>query len=178
MSEPKKVFVTTLSEFRGASLNYYYFNGGSEKRSYFTGRYTCDAGARYILSTEKIDKIVMICSDATVDETRAEKDPESIAEINIPEPVPGGPKEKAKEFFLRQIKKFVDGEPESGADFQRIDGRRRQELEELVFNTLGAEKKEELFDIIANVQSQRRNINAAIKNNLEKDNLQEEEKRK
>ncbi len=178
MSEPKKVFVTTLSEFRGASLNYYYFNGGSEKRSYFTGRYTCDAGARYILSTEKIDKIVMICSDATVDETRAEKDPESIAEINIPEPVPGAPKEKAKEFFLRQIKKFVDGEPESGADFQRIDGRRRQELEELVFNTLGAEKKEELFDIVAKDQSLRRKINEAIKNNIEKDYLKEKDYRK
>ncbi|MCR5137662.1 MAG: TM1812 family CRISPR-associated protein [Oscillospiraceae bacterium] len=163
----RNVFVTTLSTFSGDSRFYYYYATVNGERKYFTGVSTNEPGAKYILATQPVDRIVMIGSDRTWntgDNTGA-----WIDEIDTACP----PEEdiSSLSFLEYRLAQFVrDEERDWENRLARIDPKRRQELQNLVREVMtgnGYRDAELWFDILTEKPELVKTLNQRIQDDIQ-----------
>ena len=140
--KPKSVnvFLTALSALGQTNTSYYYFRQRDGSRKYLQASYTNEVGAKFILSREKIDRIVLVGSGMTWSGNAA--DVRAISEQGLSAPaVPAAPEETrrpalALPYLVSKLRDFLALEDrsapvESQPEESRIEPERQEELKAL-----------------------------------------------
>ena len=119
----RNVFVSMLSKLYNPATNYYYSDSYG-KRSYFTGAFTNEPGGKYILAKEKINKMVIIGSDETID-SRKPNSPDRLEQVSVAYPPE---KAKALDYFKYRLALFARGKECPPEDYSDISPERKEKL--------------------------------------------------
>ena len=171
----RKIFITTLSTLRSArNISYYYVKNSDGTRLYCDGIGTNEAGAKYILSTQKLDKIIIVGSE----ETKTEQDAAFVNSLQtlgnfqsentdhlLWKNVTGN---KALLFLVHRLSQFLTGEDEEIDAAVNIEEPRKEELEHIVRDIAGKEIPEDiLFDRLCDDSSLLEKIYSTIREDIE-----------
>lgn len=139
----RNVLLTTMSTLNNRTLNYYFVDGGIPQ--YCSGISQIEPGAKYILSTQPVDELVVIGSPETYDsETAGEKKRDILIVDDILKEQKAmedfnPQKASAFAFFKYRISQFLAGEDvEEQAIGGEIEPERKQELQNIVAEVLKA----------------------------------------
>lgn len=149
----RNVLLTTMSTLNNRILNYYFVEGDTPQ--YCSGISQIEPGAKYILSTQHIDELVVIGSPETYDSETAGDKKRDILIVNDlskeQEVMEDFDPQKASAFafFKYRISQFLAGENiEEQTIGAEIEPERKQELQNIVaviLEAAGAEEKKEWF---------------------------------
>ena len=104
----KNVLMTTLSTLNNRNIlnYYYYFDKASEQRLVCNGISSLEAGSKFFLSTEKIDRIVVVGSKETVSGTSVPVNPIDLLRLPLLEAEELSTT-SAYEFYIQRIAAFL-----------------------------------------------------------------------
>lgn len=172
--EKRNVLLTTMSTLNNRTLNYYYFEGDTPQ--YCSGISQIEPGAKYILSTQPIDELVVIGSPETYDsETVGDKKEDILVVEDILKEQKAmedfnSQKASAFAFFKYRIAQFLAEEDiEEQMIGAEIEPERKQELQNIVdviLKAAGAEERDEWFRRFA--ESSEKNYGQSLSQQLRK----------
>lgn len=162
----KNIFITSLSTLRNLKTAYYYTDLKGPRR-YFTGSFTNEPGAKMFLAQRKADKLVIIGSDQTFDAAKPNA-PVRLGEISVDKD-PSTKREKALDYFKRQMAAFARGIDPAPAVFLQTNEVRRKELMALTETYLrenGVADPQTWFDCLSNDKKLADGLFAFIRENI------------
>ncbi len=144
----RNVLVTTLSTLSRNERFFYYYATIDGERKYFTGVSTNEPGAKYLLATQPIDRIVMIGSDKTY--KPGQNSDRRMNEVSTSRP--SDCEMSALSFLEYRLAQFVRDEE---LDWERrinvIDPKRRTQLQTIVHDVMtgkGYDDRQLWFDVL------------------------------
>ena len=178
----RKILLTTLSTVRNRhSVNYYCWAGEGVNR-FCDGIASVEAGTKYFLTYEDIDKIVVIGSGETFDER---DDLEECELKSVWKSIDNDSVEhlSAYGFYKYRISRFLDNDRLNEKDLDiQIDPARKKELESIVSDILEGEykktKRKQWFSFIAESNEGWNRIISVVRQDIGNSFLTEEDYRK